>query len=101
MKKTLKPILFLLSGILFFTLPSTAQVKFDKDWTLRKDMPVFSNPENKSVHANIYQNGDKIRLTFVLSKKSNAKSVKCKLSFDPMYFFVLGKPVLINAKTKE
>jgi hypothetical protein len=101
MKKILNPILILSAGILFITLSSTAQVKFDKDWTLRKDIPVYSNPESKSVQANIYQNDKKVRLTFVLSEKSNAKSVKCKLSFDPMYFFVLGKPVLVNDKTKE
>jgi hypothetical protein len=64
-------------------------------------MPVFSNPENKSVQANIYQNDKKVRLTFVLSKKSDAKSIKCKLSFDPVYYFVVGMPVLVNAKTKE
>ncbi len=78
MKKIKKPILFLTTGILFLILPSMAQVKFDKDWTLRKDMPVFLNPENKSVQANIYQNDKKVRLAFVLSEKSNAKSVKCK-----------------------
>jgi hypothetical protein len=99
--KNLKTTLILATVVIFFTLPSLAQIKFDKDWTLRKDLPVFTNPENKSVQANIYQDGDKIRLAFVLSKKSNAKSVKCKLSFDPMYFFVLGKLVLVNDKTKE
>ncbi|MBE9482004.1 MAG: hypothetical protein IMY69_09940, partial [Bacteroidetes bacterium] len=99
--KLLKPFLILITGTLFFTLSSTAQVKFDKDWTLRKDMPVFTNPETKSVQANIYQNDKKVRLTFILSKKSNIKSAKCKLSFDPVYFFVVGMPVLVNAKTKE
>ena len=49
MKKILNPILILIAGILFITLSSTAQVKFDKDWTLRKDMPVFTNPEIESV----------------------------------------------------
>ena len=101
MKELLKPILILIAGILFFTLTSTAQVNFDKEWTLLKDMPVYSNPENKSVQVNIYQNDKKVRLTFMLSKKSNTKSVRCKLSFDPIYFFVLGKPVLIDKRTKE
>jgi len=68
MNELLKPILILMAGILFFTLSSTAQVNFDKEWTLRKDMPVYSNPENKSVQANIYQNGDKVRLAFSITK---------------------------------
>ena len=42
--KHYKSALVLMTGILIFTLSGTAQVKFDKDWTLRKDMPVFSNP---------------------------------------------------------
>jgi endoglucanase len=74
---------------------------FKKDWILRKDIHVFSKPVNQLVQANIYQNDKKIRMTFVLLKKSNVKSIKCKLSFDPMYFFVMGNPVLINEKTKE
>ena len=101
MKKIFELILALITMLLFFTQSSTAQLRFDKDWTLRKDMPVFTNPKNNSVQANIYQNDKKVRLTFVLSKKSNAKSVKCQLSFDPVYFFVVGMPVLVNAKTKE
>jgi endoglucanase len=101
MKRLLNPMLILIAGILFNTLSGMAQVNFDKDWILLKDMPVYSNPVDKSVQANIYQNDKKLRLTFVLSENSNAKSVKCKLSFDPMYFFVLGKPVLIDEKTKE
>ncbi|MCD4747505.1 MAG: hypothetical protein K8R58_14510 [Bacteroidales bacterium] len=101
MKKIFELILALITMLLFFTQSSTAQLRFDKDWTLRKDMPVFTNPKNNSVQANIYQNDKKVRLTFVLSKKSNAKSVKCQLSFDPVYYFVVGMPVLVNAKTKE
>ncbi|KAF5434780.1 hypothetical protein C5S36_04415 [Candidatus Methanophagaceae archaeon] len=99
--KYLKFTIILMTGILFLTLSCAAQVKFGKNRTLRKDIPVFSNPEFKSVQANIYQNGDKMRLTFLLSEKSDVKSIKCKLSFDPMYFFVMGNPVLINEKTKE
>ena len=60
MKKNIIAALVLVSGIIFITLSSMAQLKFDKDWTLRKDMPVFSNPENKSVQANIYQNDTNI-----------------------------------------
>ena len=101
MKKLFKPMLILIAGMLFCSLSGIAQVNFDKGWILRKDMPAYSNPVNKSVQANIYQNDKKVRLTFVLSEKSNAKSVKCQLSFDPMYFFVLGKPVLIIERTKE
>ncbi len=74
---------------------------FKKDWVLREDIHVFSKPVNRLIQANIYQNDKKIRMTFVLLKKSDVKSIKCKLSFDPMYFFVMGNPVLINEKTKE
>ena len=53
-KKNLKLVLVFAIGILFFTLSSTAQVKFDKNWTLRKDIPVFSEPENKKHHRPLY-----------------------------------------------
>jgi endoglucanase len=72
---------------------------FGKEWTLREFMTVFSEPEIKSLNANVYQNGDKLRLTFLLSKKSGVKNADCEISFDPMYFFVLGKPVLIDSRT--
>jgi endoglucanase len=101
MKRYLKLFIFFAIGIVFISLTSKAQSDFGKDWKLRKDLPVFSEPEIKSIQANIYQNSDKVRLTFVLSEKSDVASVKCKLSFDPVYFFVVGMPVLLNAKTKE
>ena len=90
-----------MTAVLFFTLSSSAQVKLIKDWNLRNDIPVSTNPEIKTVQAFFYQDEEKVRLTFILPEKSGVKSVKCKFSFDPMYFFVLGKPVLINTKTKE
>ena len=101
MKRYLKLFLFFAVGIVFISQTSKAQSDFGKDWKLRKDLPVFSEPDIKSVQANIYQNGDKVRLTFVLSEKSDIASVKCKLSFDPVYFFVVGMPVLVDTKTKE
>jgi hypothetical protein len=78
---------------------STAKEIFGKDWILREDLSVLSNPKIKSLQANIYQKDDKLRLTFLLSKKSDVKKTDCKISFDPMYFFVLGKPVLIDSRT--
>ncbi len=100
MKKNLKPALFLVLVILF-SLTGRAQENFSEDWTLRKNMPVFSDPENKSIQVNIFQNGDKLRLTFLLSENPDLKETKCNFSFDPVYFFVVGKPVLVNAKTNE
>ena len=101
MKRNIKFVLLFAVGIVFITLTSKAQSDFGNDWKLRNDLPVFSEPGIKSLQANIYQNDKKVRLTFVLSEKSDATSVKCKLSFDPVYFFVVGMPVLLNAKTKE
>ena len=71
MKYFLKTVLLFAVGIVFITLTSNAQ------------------------------NDKKLRLTFVLSENSNAKSVKCNLSFDPVYFFVVGMPVLLDEKTNE
>ncbi len=101
MKKNLKFVLLFAAGIIFFTLTSKAQSDFGNNWKLRKDLPVFSEPEIKSVQANIYQNGDKVRLAFSLAKDSDIAKAACKLSFNPVYFFVVGLPVLNDTKTGE
>ncbi|MCK4700167.1 MAG: hypothetical protein KAT38_07525, partial [Bacteroidales bacterium] len=101
MKRYLKLFLFFAVGVVFISLTSKAQSDFGKDWKLRNDLPVFSEPGIKSLQANIYQNDKKVRLTFVLSEKSDITSAKCKLSFDPVYFFVVGTPVLIDPQTEK
>ena len=101
MKKNLKFVLFFAAGIMFLSLTSKAQSNFGNDWKLRKDLPVFSEPEIKSIQANIYQNGDKVRLAFLLSENPDIYKAECELSFDPMYFFILGMPVLNDTKTDE
>ncbi len=72
---------------------------FGDDWALRADMPVFSNLENGRLRAGLYQNKDKVRLAFRLANAANAGSTKVDLvlGFDPVYFFLKGNPVLVNA----
>jgi endoglucanase len=101
MKKNFTLVLVLATGILFFTLTSKAQSDFSNDWLLRNDLPVFSEPEIKPVQANIYQNGDKVRLAFLLSENPETNKAECELSFDPVYFFVVGTPVLIDPQTEK
>lgn len=76
----------------------TAKEIFSKDWILRSDLPVLSNPKIKSLQANIYQNDAKLRIAFSLLSGYKDKHTDCALSFNPMYFFVLGKPVLIDSR---
>jgi len=101
MEKNFKFVLFFAAGIMFLTLTSKAQSNFGNDWKLRKDLPVFSEPENKSIQANIYQNGDKVRLAFLLTENPDINNAECELSFNPMYFFVMRMPVLNDTKTGE
>ena len=76
---------------------------FKGDWILREDIHVFSEPVNRSVQANIYQNKDRLRLAFFISPDSDThvKNVDLNLNFNPMYFFVMGKPVLYDTQIRE
>ena len=76
---------------------------FLKDWILRKDIPVQSIPKIDSLCANIYQKDARLRVAFYLLPNSfpKIKKVNCSLTFNPMYFFVRGKPILVDIKTKE
>jgi len=76
---------------------------FGKDWILREDMPVFSEPTPESLQCGIYQKTDALRLAFRLSSMGgpNTSPVMVRLCFNPMYFFVAGTPVLMNPKTGE
>ncbi len=77
----------------------TATNFFGNGWILRKEMPVFCDPKLESVHAHIYQKGAKLRVAFSLPSGSDHKNVDCILSFNPMYFFVKGKPILVDTKS--
>ena len=72
---------------------------FGNGWILRKEMPVFCDPQIGSIQANIYQKGAKLRVAFSLTSGSDHKNVDCILSFNPMYFFVKGKPILVDTKS--
>ncbi len=73
------------------------------DWAPRADMPVFSDLEGEQLQAGLYQNKDKVRLAFRLEKAAHAGSSKIDLilGFDPMYFFLKGSPVLVDASTGD
>ena len=71
---------------------------FSKDWTLREDLPVFSNPNIESLQADIYQKDAKLRIAFSVSDEKNTD---CTLHFHPMYFFVVGKPILVDIKSGD
>ena len=90
--------LIVLSNLCFSKTNDMAKNIFGKDWVLRKDLPVISEPKIESLQANIYQKDAKLRIAFSVSDEIN---MDCSLSFNPMYFFLLGKPVLINTQTKE
>ena len=68
---------------------------------IRKDLSVFSDPNIESLQANIYQKDAKLRIAFSLSSNSENNNPACTLSFNPMYFFVLGKPVLFDSRMEE
>jgi len=74
---------------------------FGKDWILREDIQVFADPVIESLQANIYQKNAQLRLTFSLTPDSEEKSVNCTLHFNPMYFFVRGKPILVDTRSKS
>ena len=89
------------------TIKKESQTKFQKgenfgkDWLLQKNMPVFSDPKIESFRANIYQKETKIRIAFFLSPDSKNIKMDCKLSFNPMYLFVIGKPILFDTQTLQ
>jgi len=76
---------------------------FGSDWAAREDMPVFYELKGGRIEAGLYQNKDKVRLAFRLAKASagGRASVDVVLGFDPVYFFIKGLPVLVEASTGD
>ncbi|MCK4700982.1 MAG: hypothetical protein KAT38_11620, partial [Bacteroidales bacterium] len=76
---------------------------FSDEWVIRKDMPVYSNLETGQIIISVFQNEKQLRIVFNLADNSDSGSMKvnCTLSFNPMYFFVLGTPVLVDPGTEK
>ncbi|MCK4304879.1 MAG: glycoside hydrolase family 9 protein [Candidatus Eisenbacteria sp.] len=76
---------------------------FGHEWTLREDLPVFSNLEEGQLHAGLYQSKDRARLTFHLAQAAPSRITvtRVTLGFDPKYFFIQGTPVVVDAATGE
>ncbi len=76
---------------------------FDDDWTFRKDLPAYSDLGSGLIIAGVFQNDKQVRIAFNLADNSVSGSKKgdCILSFNPMYFFVAGMPVLVDPDTEK
>ncbi len=77
------------------------QHAFGDHWVQRTDLLVLCDLSEGQIHASIYQNKNKVRLTFRLSDAAShgQTSVDATLGFDPTYFFIKGMPVLIDTAT--
>ncbi|MCK4466465.1 MAG: hypothetical protein KAU83_12210, partial [Bacteroidales bacterium] len=76
---------------------------FNEDWIFRDDLPVHSDLESGLIVAGVFQNEKKFRIAFFHAENlvSNMKGTDCYLSFNPMYFFVKGKPILVDTKSGD
>lgn len=76
---------------------------FGNDWTFRKNLPVYSTHEPGDIIAGVFQNEKQLRIVFSFYDNSVSRSMKanCILSFNPMYFFITGTPVLIDSQTEK
>ncbi|MCD4735552.1 MAG: glycoside hydrolase family 9 protein [Bacteroidales bacterium] len=76
---------------------------FGDDWAIREDFPVYSDIESGLIITGVFQNEKQLRIVFNLADNSvsGSKKVSCTLSFEPMYFFVMGTAVLVDPGTEK
>ena len=76
---------------------------FGEAWTVRKDLPGYSDLGSGLLHAGVFQNKKLLRFAFKLAENaaSDSKKANFTLSFNPMYFFVAGIPVLVDPGTEK
>ncbi|MCK4466239.1 MAG: glycoside hydrolase family 9 protein [Bacteroidales bacterium] len=81
-----------------FLTDRMAKTPFEKEWIFREDLPVDSDLESGGIFADVFQNEKQLRIVFNMADNSvsGSKKVNCTLSFNPMYFFVMGTPVLVD-----
>ncbi|MCD4769498.1 MAG: glycoside hydrolase family 9 protein [Bacteroidales bacterium] len=76
---------------------------FGDDWTIRKDLPAYSDLGSGAILAGVFQNEKQLRIAFNLVDNPISGSEKGDyiISFNPMYFFVAGMPVLVDSETEK
>ncbi|MBE9511343.1 MAG: hypothetical protein IMY71_10715, partial [Bacteroidetes bacterium] len=76
---------------------------FGEEWVIRENMPVYSNLETGQIITGVFQNEKQLRISFNLvdNPVSGSNKVNCIISFNPMYFFVMGTPVLVDPGTEK
>ncbi len=76
---------------------------FGENWTIRKDLPAYSDFGSGAILAGVFQNKKQLRIAFNLvdNPDSGSEKVNYIISFNPMYFFVAGSPVLIDPDTEK
>ena len=86
-----------------FLAEEMTENSFGDEWGIREDMPVYSNLETGQIITGVFQNEKQLRIAFNLVDNSDSGSEKVNftLSFNPMYFFVLGTPVLVDPGTEQ
>ncbi|MCK4700754.1 MAG: hypothetical protein KAT38_10480, partial [Bacteroidales bacterium] len=76
---------------------------FGDEWVIRENMQVYSDLETRQIITGVFQKKKQLRIIFNLvdNQVSGSKKVSCIISFNPMYFFVAGIPVLFNSHTEK
>ncbi|MEA3480130.1 MAG: glycoside hydrolase family 9 protein [Bacteroidota bacterium] len=76
---------------------------FGDGWTIRKDLPAYSDLGSGLLIAGVFQNEKQLRIAFNLADNSVSGSKKgdFALSFNPMYFFAMGTPVFVDPDTEK
>ncbi|MEA3479388.1 MAG: glycoside hydrolase family 9 protein, partial [Bacteroidota bacterium] len=76
---------------------------FGDGWTIRKDLPGYSDLGSGAIIAGVFQNEKQLRIAFNLvdNPVSGSEKGNYTLSFNPMYFFVAGMPVLVDPDTEK
>ncbi len=91
-------VLLVLTGATVATQEKSEYI-LDDEWVLRDDIPVTLDIDDTPWSANLYQKNEMLRIVYKLDTTFVNSSVGTTLTFDPVYFLMTGKPVVINPKT--